>query len=185
MTHRTKRGWWGNKIGRGVLAICAVVCIAAAFIGSFSILGLALGTAVTVNAPEYVEETFNATIGGDSITNFNAAQFNRSFDSRVMHVTGAADGCIEGETVPVDRWELMDENVAWNGSAVWNGYTTGDYHTLYAGKPYNDTIKTGSCPQIHHRAELEVVDSEILKCAKFTDANGNLYDDWIPATALW
>jgi hypothetical protein len=38
--------------------------------------------------------------------------------------------------------------------------------------------------QIHHRDELKVVDSGILKCAEFTDANGNLYDDWIPAIAL-
>jgi hypothetical protein len=99
-----------DKIGNGVLAICAVVCIAAAFIGSFGIPGLALGTAVTVNAPEYVEGTFNVTIDVESITNFNSGQFDLSFDSHVVNVTGVADGSIGGETVPVDRWELMEED---------------------------------------------------------------------------
>ena len=80
-----KRGWWSDKIGKNVLARCAVVCIAAAFIGSFGIPCLALGTEVTVNAPEYVEGTFNATIDVDSIRNFNSAQFDLSFDSDVVN----------------------------------------------------------------------------------------------------
>jgi parallel beta-helix repeat protein len=72
----------------------------------------------------------------------------------------------------------------------WTGYS-GDWHnitfptpfTLEAGKEYNYTIHTGSYPQIHHNKTLIVPDGEIT-CTKFTDANGRVYYDWIPAIRL-
>ena len=263
---------------------------------------------VVVNAPEYVEGTFDASIDVDSITDFNLGHFDLSFDSSVVNVTGVADGCLDGETVPVADWGFIDEDTIrvivevsgitgvngsgyiakisfdvvgtggdrsvldisngllvdteaeeipaewiddevtvkvpvfdtgegtypsifgthegtivlakdiqvqkmythpsvgtgghseyvriWgNGideSASWSGYT-GDWHnvafsepfTLCAGETYNYTIKTGSYPQIHHTDELEIVDSGIIRCTKFTDANGREYNDWIPAIKLW
>jgi len=265
---------------------------------------------VEVNAPEMVKagETFVASIDVDSITDFNLGHFDLSFDSSVVNVTGVADGCLDGETVPVADWGFIDEDTIrvivevsgitgvngsgyiakisfdvvgtggdrsvldisngllvdteaeeipaewiddevtvkvpvfdtgegtypsifgthegtivlakdiqvqkmythpsvgtgghseyvriWgNGideSASWSGYT-GDWHnvafsepfTLCAGETYNYTIKTGSYPQIHHTDELEIVDSGIIRCTKFTDANGREYNDWIPAIKLW
>ncbi len=262
---------------------------------------------VEVNAPAYVEGTFEATMNVDNITDFNSGQFDLSFNSSVVNVTDVTDGSVDGETIPVDMWEFMDKDrirvildipgitsvngsgylanisfevigsrgdisaldisngmlvdteaeelpAEWidtkvtvkvpifdtsegtypsifglhegnitlakdisvqkmytypcagtgghseyvkiwgddlNVSATWKGYT-GDFHnivfnetfTLYAGKTYYYIIKTGSYPQIHHTRELEV-ESGTIRCTKFTDANGKISEDWIPAIELW
>ncbi|MCW3129186.1 MAG: cohesin domain-containing protein [Methanophagales archaeon] len=104
-----------DKKGSDVLARYVVICIAAAII-SFSvipILGLATqqtGDTVTVavNAPEYVEGTFDAAIDVDSIVDFNSGQFDLSFDSRVLNVTDVNDGEINGEAVPIFMWSFVD-----------------------------------------------------------------------------
>lgn len=83
----------------------------------------------------------------------------------------------------------------WNESGIiaeahWNGYKS-DWHNisfpdsfiLEAGKTYNYTIRTGSYPQIHHKNELEV-DGGIIRCNKFTDTSGKIYNNWIPAIRL-
>ena len=82
-------------------------------------------------------------------------------------------------------------NETWNATATWEGYA-GDWHNitfdktvvLLAGETYNYTIRTGSYPQIIHNRTLTVPDGEIT-CTKFTDANGKVYYDWIPAIRLW
>jgi parallel beta-helix repeat protein len=84
----------------------------------------------------------------------------------------------------------------WNGSGIiaethWNGYKE-DWHNLTfpetsileADKTYNYTIRTGSYPQIHHNTTLTVPDG-IITCTRFTDANGQVYYDWIPAIKLF
>jgi len=83
----------------------------------------------------------------------------------------------------------------WNESGIiaeahWKGYKS-DWHNisfpdsfiLEAGKTYNYTIRTGSYPQIHPKNELEV-DGGIIRCIKFTDTNGKIYNNWIPAIRL-
>ena len=101
--------------GKGVLVRGAVICIAVAAISFSLISGLAAqGTEdtvkVIVNAPEYVGETFDASIDVDSIADFNSGQFDLSFDAGVVNVTDVADGSLDGETIPVDRWEFVDED---------------------------------------------------------------------------
>jgi len=56
--------------------------------------------------------------------------------------------------------------------------------TLVANETYNYTIKTGSYPQIHHTPALPTTNGWI-NCTEFTDANGKVYEDWIPAIKLW
>ncbi len=81
-------------------------------------------------------------------------------------------------------------NATWNATATWNGYA-GDWHnisfdesfTLMKGVTYNYEIKTGSYPQIHHTSALPTANGWI-NCTKFTDANGKVYYDWIPAIRL-
>ncbi len=81
-------------------------------------------------------------------------------------------------------------NATWNATATWEGYA-GDWHnitfdesfTLMKGVTYNYEIKTGSYPQIHHTEALKTANSWI-NCTKFTDANGKVYYDWIPAIRL-
>jgi len=92
-----------------------------------------------------------------------------------------------GHTKLVKIW---NETLGDGAEAHWDGYS-GDYHnitfnrtlTLKKGVIYNYTITTGSYPQIHHRDEL-VVDGGMIRCTKFTDANGKEYGSWIPAFKL-
>jgi len=78
-----------------------------------------------------------------------------------------------------------------NATATWNGYG-GGWHkvvfnpsfTLIANETYNYTIRTGSYPQVHHTMELPTANGWI-NCTKFTDINGRVYYDWIPAIRLY
>jgi hypothetical protein len=82
------------------------------------------------------------------------------------------------------------ENTTLIASGVWDGYT-GDWHNLsfnnsfalYANETYNYTIRTGSYPQIHHNRTLQT-ENGWINCTEFTDVNGNVYTDWIPAIRL-
>ena len=91
-----------------------------------------------------------------------------------------------GHTESVKIW---NETTGDCEEAHWDGYK-GDYHnislniTLKKGVIYNYIIRTGSYPQIHHRKELPA-DGGIIRCTKFTDANGREYDNWIPAIKLY
>jgi hypothetical protein len=76
-------------------------------------------------------------------------------------------------------------------SASWTGYDEGGDtltfdlpFTLEAGKTYSYEIITGSYPQIHHTVVLQT-DNGVINCSKFADANGKVYDDWIPAIRLF
>jgi len=77
-----------------------------------------------------------------------------------------------------------------NVTKTWNGYI-GNYHniffdlpfTLEANTPYNYEIRTGSYPQIIHEQSLPTANGTI-NCTQFTDANGEIYYDWILAIRL-
>lgn len=91
-----------------------------------------------------------------------------------------------GHTESIELYEHAD--LIANG--MWSGYQ-GDYHnititpsvTLLAGHTYNYTIVTGSYPQIHHTSELYTPNGTIT-CTQFVDANGEEYNDRIPAIRL-
>ena len=104
-----------DKIEKGVLVKGAVICIAIAAISFSLIPGLAAQGAgdtvnVTVNAPEHVEGTFNASLDVDSVADFNSGQFDLAFESSVVNVTDVTDGSLDGETIPVSDWELLDND---------------------------------------------------------------------------
>jgi len=87
--------------------------------------------------------------------------------------------------------KIWNETTGDSADAQWNSYK-GDYHnislnrtlTLKKGIIYNYTIRTGSYPKIHHQKEL-AVDGGLIRCEKFTDANGKEYDNGIPAFKLY
>ena len=93
--------------------------------------------------------------------------------------------------------ELYDENDTLIANGTWNGYI-GDYRnitihnqtgeapyvTLLKGHKYNYTIITGSYPQIIHELSKGVTGGTIT-CTNFTDANGVVHYDWIPAIRLY
>jgi PKD repeat protein len=76
------------------------------------------------------------------------------------------------EYIRIWRDEEIDVNASWNGYAgEWHVIEFDEPVMLEQGKSYNYTLRTGSYPQIHHTDELEV----------FVDANGKIYNGWIPA----
>ncbi|MEA2053176.1 MAG: cohesin domain-containing protein [Euryarchaeota archaeon] len=102
-----------DNIGKSVLARCAVICFAVVVISFSLIPGLAAqgvggSVNVTVNAPEYVEGTFNASIDVDSVTDFNSGEFDLSFNSSVVNVTCVKGGKIDGKAVPLFDWDFID-----------------------------------------------------------------------------
>jgi len=89
------------------------------------------------------------------------------------------------------------ENDTLIASGTWDGYqgdwhnitlhnATGDapYVRLLKGHKYNYTIVTGSYPQIIHAKEHKANEGGNITCSEFIDANGNRYNDWIPAIRL-
>ena len=82
-------------------------------------------------------------------------------------------------------------NATWEATATWEGYA-GEWHiitfdktvVLLAGETYFYEIRTGSYPQIHHTNALLTANGWI-NCTEFTDANGRVYHDWIPAIKLF
>jgi|GEM_PF-1261920 len=89
-----------------------------------------------------------------------------------------------------DSIELY-ENITLIANGTWNGYK-GDWHnititpsvTLLKNHEYRYVIKTGSYPQIIHEHEYENATGGTITCTQFTDANGKIYTDWIPAIRL-
>ncbi|MCD4810863.1 MAG: cohesin domain-containing protein, partial [Methanosarcinales archaeon] len=65
---------------------------------------------VTVNAPEVVTDTFDATIDIADVTNLDSGEFDLSFDASVVNVTGVNSGSINGTYVPIDEWDFIDPN---------------------------------------------------------------------------
>jgi hypothetical protein len=61
-----------------------------------------------VNAPAYVEGTFNATIDVANVTDLNSGQFDLSFNSSVVNLTTVRDGEIDGLAVPIFMWNFFD-----------------------------------------------------------------------------
>lgn len=82
-------------------------------------------------------------------------------------------------------------NDTWSVEANWTGYE-GDWHyiifnasfSLKANETYNYIICTGSYPQIIHKQTHTMLDGSVITCTEFEDANGKVYENWIPAIRL-
>jgi hypothetical protein len=102
-----------NKIEKGALVRCGVICIAVAAISFSLIPGLAaqgtdVSVNITVNAPEFVEGTFNASVDVANVTDFNSGEFDLTFNSSVVNVTEIKGGKIDGKAVPIFNWDFID-----------------------------------------------------------------------------
>jgi parallel beta-helix repeat protein len=67
-------------------------------------------TRISVDAPEMASGTFDATIEIRNVEDLNSGQFDLTFDSSVVNVTGVDAGHIEGTTMPITDWRFMDAN---------------------------------------------------------------------------
>jgi len=91
-----------------------------------------------------------------------------------------------GHTEYARIWNsTLDVNATWNGYVDdWHNISFNEPFTLVKDEVYNYTIRTGSYPQIIH-ARSKPVTGGLINCTTFTDANGKIYDDWIPAIRLY
>ncbi|RZN32143.1 MAG: hypothetical protein EF813_11975 [Methanosarcinales archaeon] len=69
-----------------------------------------IGTPVTVNAPETVSGTFDATIDVADVNNLDSGQFDLSFNASVVNVTGIDSGSIGATDVRLDGWTFRDSD---------------------------------------------------------------------------
>jgi len=75
------------------------------------ILTMAQTSQVSVDAPEIVSSgAFNLTIDIYDVTDLDSGQFELTFDSAVVNVTGVSSGEIGGTTIPVESWYFTKAN---------------------------------------------------------------------------
>jgi len=143
---------------------------------------------INVHTVPYSEifDTYAPEYPYPSISGIHYGNITPSHDVYVTSLfTRACEGT-GGHTEYVKIW-----NDTWSGvEGRWRGYT-GNWHTipfddafmLTEGETYYYLVETGSYPQIHHKSVLNVSDG-IMTCTNFTDANGRIYNDRIPAIRL-
>ena len=110
MEEKDKRNFRLSKVGTAVFLLS--VAIAFLSLAVAPVMAEEDVVTVTVNAPESVEkgESFDVTIGVDSITDFNLGLFDLSFDHKVVEVEDVTDGSIDGTTIPVNNWGFEDRD---------------------------------------------------------------------------
>jgi len=136
-------------------------------------------------APGY-EQTFTIPFTlGDYGFSFNAAWYVALYNTTTLEVN--SEDTADWRYVPSElvKGEIMPEEIA---KAVEAKTLLEKEHALRKILPvinetYNYTIRTGSYPQIHHTDALPTANGWI-NCTNFTDANGRIYTDWIPAIRL-
>ena len=69
---------------------------------------ITVGVPATVNAPESVSGTFDATIDIADVTDLATGQFDISFNASVVNVAGVDSGSISAIEVVLDGWTFMD-----------------------------------------------------------------------------
>jgi uncharacterized DUF497 family protein len=119
---------------------------------------------VCVDAPEVVSGTFNATVDICNVADFDSGQFDLSFNSSVVNVTGVSSGSIDGTAVPIDAWNFSDAD------------------TICVNLNSTDGVSgSGSLATISFEVLGEVWDSSILDISggQITDAGSN------EAPVLW
>jgi len=110
---------------------------------------------VRVNAPEFVSGTFDITIDVHDVIDLNSGQFDLSFDPDVVNVNDVYEGLIDGTTVPVDMWLLVEENRA---RVLFKLPETG----LVSGSGYLTTIACEVVGNDGDASDLEVTNGELF-----------------------
>lgn len=90
-----------------------------------------------------------------------------------------------GHTEYVSLWNsTLNVTAPGNGYiGNWHNITFNETFVLYKNETYNYSIRTGSYPQIIHN-QTYTNEYGTITCTNFTDANGGVYYDWIPAIRL-
>jgi len=67
------------------------------------------GITVSISAPDDIAEDadFIARININQVTNFDATNYDVTYDSAVLEVANASSGLIAGTTIPIDAWRVI------------------------------------------------------------------------------
>ena len=71
---------------------------------------ITVGVPATVNAPESIFGTFDATIDIADVTDLDSGQFDLSFNASVVNVTDVDSGSMGAATVPLEDWTFIDSD---------------------------------------------------------------------------
>lgn len=68
-----------------------------------------LGVTVSISAPDDIAEdaAFIARININQVTNFDATNYDVTYDSAILEVANASSGLIAGTTTPIDAWRVI------------------------------------------------------------------------------
>ena len=68
-------------------------------------------TSVSVNAPERVDGDFSVVIEIENAVDLDSGQFDLTFDSDAVNVTGVDDGLIDDTVIPIDNWAVGEDRI--------------------------------------------------------------------------
>jgi len=66
---------------------------------------------VSVNAPERVDGDFSVVIEIENAVDLDSGQFDLTFDSDAVNVTGVDDGLIDDTVIPIDNWAVDEDRI--------------------------------------------------------------------------
>jgi PKD repeat protein len=140
---------------------------------------------VTTNTTieETVFDTGSGTYPSISGTHTGTIKPNQTITVQTLYTYPCAG--TGGHTKYVSLWDLT-LNVTATGDGYagdWRNITFNEPFTLVADETYNYTIRTGSYPQIIHNQTF-TNEYGTITSTNFTDVNGRVYYDWIPAIRL-
>lgn len=96
------------KRRKGLLIVGVILCLA--MVPLFpSIAGAEGGVTVGIDAPAEVDEgtDFFARVTIIDVTNFDASNYDVTYDPTILEVTDVADGVIGGIVIPVEMWDFV------------------------------------------------------------------------------
>ena len=131
------------------------------------ILTIAQKAQVRVNAPETVSGAFNATIDIYNVADLDSGQFDLSFNSSVVNVTGVDSGSMGTTEVRLDGWTFRDSDTV---------------RVVFNLQGATGVSGSGSLATVNFEIIGSVGDTSVLDIS-----NGELFDldtygDGIPAT---
>ncbi len=131
-------------------------------------------TSVSVNAPERVDSDFSVVIELEDVVDLDSGQFDLSFNSSVVNVTGVDDGDIGGTVIPIADWALTGENtirVLFNLPGIDGVSGSGSLATIHF-----ETIVPGDC-------DMEISDGLLVNnMAEVIPASWNGVESVVPVT---
>jgi PGF-CTERM protein len=150
--------------GMTVLLVSIVIAIALTPLAVTPVM--AQEAEVTVNAPKYVEEkeTFDVTIDVDSVTDFNSAQFDLSFDHKVVKVEDVTEGSIDDTEIPIYYWDHIDSGII----KVISGFPE-EVDTLVSGSGYLAKITFEVKGKEGDKSVLDISKGKLVKIVEKAD----------------